>query len=143
MKRGDKMKKIISVMGILILGLFALSSCGQEKSADELSKNINENVVAKEFVIQSFTEVIDGKYFPKFSPSEIIVKKGDNVRIKITNIKGTHDFKIDEFKVYAETPLNEEVTIEFTADKAGEFEYYCTKPGHRANGHWGTLRVVE
>ena len=96
----------------------------------------------KEFVIESYTEIIDGKYFPKFSPKEITVNKGDKVRIKITNIKGTHDFKIDEFGVYTETPLNQEMTVEFVADKAGSFEYYCTKPGHRQNGHWGTLRVL-
>jgi len=59
----------------------------------------------KEFVIESYTEIIDGKYFPKFSPKEITVNKGDKVRIKITNIKGTHDFKIDEFGVYTETHL--------------------------------------
>ena len=91
----------------------------------------------------SFYEIVDGKPKPQFSLSEIIVNKGDTVRIKITNTKGTHDFTIDEYKVYAETPLNEEVVVEFTADKAGEFVYYCAKPGHRAGGQWGTLKVLE
>lgn len=97
----------------------------------------------KEFVIESYTEIIDGKYFPKYSLKEITVNKGDKVRIKITNTKGTHDFKIDEFGVYTDTPLNQEMTVEFVADKAGSFEYYCTKPGHRQNGHWGTINVLE
>lgn len=105
-----------------------------------LNKNIDAPV--KEIIMTSFTEIKDGKYFPQYSVTEITVNKGDLVRIKVTVTKGTHDIKIDEFNVFAETPLNEEVTVEFIADKVGEFEYYCTKPGHRENGHWGTLKVI-
>lgn len=90
----------------------------------------------------SFFEMVDGKPAPQFSVKEIRVTKGDRVRIKVTNTKGMHDFVIDEFKVYKETPLNEEVVVEFTADKAGSFVYYCSKPNHRSLGQWGTL-VVE
>lgn len=96
----------------------------------------------KEFVMTSFYEMEDGKPFPQYSVKELRVKKGDRVRIKVTNTKGSHDINIDEFGVKAETPLDQEVTVEFTADKAGEFVYYCSKPGHRQNGHWGTL-IVE
>ncbi len=92
--------------------------------------------------MESFVEMIDGKPYPQFSIKDIAVNKGDLVRIKITMTKGLHDFKIDEFNAYADTPLNQEVTVEFTADKTGEFIYYCTKPGHRENGHWGTLKVI-
>lgn len=112
------------------------------------NKNTEEKVVntsdapVKEFVMTSFYEMVDGKPAPQYSVKEIKVKKGDKVRVKVTNTKGGHDFKIDEFEVYADTPLNQEVVIEFIADKTGEFTYYCTKPGHRQNGHWGTL-IVE
>lgn len=65
------------------------------------------------------------------------------MKIKITVTKGDHDFKIDEFNVYADTQLDKEMIVEFTADKAGTFIYYCAKPGHRENGHRGTLIVTE
>ena len=78
-----------------------------------------------------------------FSLPEMKVKKGDKVKVKITNTMGMHDFVIDELKVAKELPLNEEVVVEFTADKAGEFVYYCSKPGHKASGQWGTLKVTE
>ena len=65
------------------------------------------------------------------------------MRIKVTVTKGMHDFNIDEFNVHVKTPLNEQTAVEFTADKAGKFIYYCSMPGHRANGHWGTLTVTE
>ena len=32
--------------------------------------------------------------------------------------------------------------IEFTADKAGEFTYYCSVQGHKQKGQWGTLKVI-
>ena len=78
-----------------------------------------------------------------FSLKEMTVKRGDLVRVKATNTAGMHDFTIDEFKVHTTLPLNQEVTIEFTADKAGDFVYYCSMPGHRAGGQWGTLHVTE
>jgi heme/copper-type cytochrome/quinol oxidase subunit 2 len=78
-----------------------------------------------------------------YSLKEMSVKKGDTVRMKVTNTKGMHDLTIDEYGIKQELPLNEEVTIEFTADKVGDFVYYCSKPNHRAKGQWGTLKVTE
>lgn len=103
----------------------------------------NEGSEVKEFSMTSFVEFVDGKPKPQYSKKEITVNKGDRVRIKVTVTGGTHDFKIDEFGVYADTRLNQELAIEFIADKTGEFIYYCAKPGHRANGHWGTLKVLD
>ncbi|MBI3671379.1 cupredoxin domain-containing protein [Candidatus Azambacteria bacterium] len=107
----------------------------------EETKSQNANV--KEFSMNSFVEVAGGVFKPQFSVKEISAKKGDVVKINVTDTNGTHNFNIDEFNVHKETPLNETVTIEFTADKAGEFIYYCSKPGHRAAGQWGTLKVSE
>lgn len=97
----------------------------------------------KEFAIQSFVEMVNGQPKPQFNPRQITVNKGDKVRLKIKVTAGTHDFKIDEYNVYADTKLNEEKIVEFTADKAGDFIYYCTKPGHRQAGQWGTLKVIQ
>jgi|SRR3989344_875483 len=133
------------ILGILVLIVLVTAIWGVSKT---MGPSVTGNVIktrdtpVKEFSIESYTEIIDGKYYPKFSSKEITVNKGDLVRIKIKNIKGTHDFKIDEFDVYTDTPLNQEMIVEFKADKAGSFEYYCTKPGHRQNGHWGTLKVI-
>ena len=130
------------LLALAVLSVIFIAGCTTTGQTTSKSLIKNEPVV-KEFTMTSFYEIVDGKPKPQFSLSEIIVNKGDTVRIKITNTKGTHDFTIDEYKVYAETPLNEEVVVEFTADKAGEFVYYCAKPGHRAGGQWGTLKVLE
>jgi heme/copper-type cytochrome/quinol oxidase subunit 2 len=104
---------------------------------------VNDTEVVKEFSMTSFVEFVDEQPKPQFSLKEITVNKGDKVKLKITNTKGVHDFKLDEFDVFANTPLGEEVVVEFTADKAGEFVYYCNQPGHRQAGQWGTLKVLE
>ncbi len=96
----------------------------------------------KEFTMNSWMENKDGKMSPHFSLNEIKVKKGDTVKITITNIAGTHDFMLDEFNINQETPLNQPMVVEFVADKAGTFEYYCSKYNHRELGQKGNL-IVE
>lgn len=108
----------------------------QVNSAVENAKKMG--TAAKEFTMTSYYDD-KGAWF---SMKEVRVKKGDLVRIKVTNTKGTHDFVIDAYGVKQETPLNQEVVVEFVADKTGEFEYYCSKPGHRARGQFGKL-IVE
>lgn len=97
----------------------------------------------KEFSMTSFVDMTSGSPKPQYSLKEIVVNKGDKVRIRITVTSGMHDFKIDEYGIYADTQLNKESIVEFVADKAGKFTYYCTKPGHRQLGHFGTLKVLE
>lgn len=98
---------------------------------------------AKDFTMTSWMDTIDGKMAAHFSLKEIVVKKGDKVRITITNTAGDHDFNIDAYNIKSETPLNKVTVIEFTADKVGSFEYYCSKYSHRTIGQTGTLRVIE
>ncbi len=145
---------VIIVVVVLIAG-YAWWQNSQAPSADtNVNVNTNTNNEAmvkdelkdaevKEFVMTSFYEVVDNQPKPQFSMTEITVKKGDRVRIKVTNTKGGHDFKLDEYNIFKPTPLNEEVVIEFTADKVGDFIYYCNQPNHRALGQWGTLKVTE
>ncbi len=79
-----------------------------------------------------------------FDVKEMKVKKGDTVRIVFTNSGGTHDWVIDEFD--ARTQILEDgdsETIEFVADTAGTFEYYCSVGNHRAMGMVGNLIVEE
>ena len=79
----------------------------------------------------------------RFTPTEIRVNVGDTVRITYRNGGGRHDWVIDEFD--AATPLlnaGQSATVEFVADQAGTFEYYCGVPGHRAGGMVGQLVVV-
>lgn len=90
--------------------------------------------------VKEFT--ITGSNFA-YAPNSIKVKKGDKVRIIFKNADGFHDLKIDELNVStAKIQGGAQETIEFTADKVGSFEYYCSVGSHRQMGMKGTL-VVE
>ena len=85
--------------------------------------------------------IVNGSNFA-FSPSTITVNKGDRVRIVFKNQGGMHDWKLDEFG--AKTKVingGESETIEFVADKAGSFEYYCSIGTHRQMGMKGVFIV--
>ena len=104
-----------------------------QPGASQNSQNSGTATV-KEFVVlgQNFS----------FTPSMITVKKGDRVKITFKNTFGFHDFKIDEYGVaakQAQSPTTE--VLEFTADKVGSFEYYCSVGTHRAMGMKGVLKV--
>jgi nitrite reductase (NO-forming) len=79
-----------------------------------------------------------------FSPSVITVKKGDTVKIIFKNNDGTHDLRLDDFNVgTSRIGTGQEETIQFVANKAGSFEYYCSVGNHRSMGMKGTLVVVQ
>jgi plastocyanin len=78
-----------------------------------------------------------------YAPKQLKVKKGDTVVITLMNAEGFHDFKIDEFEVATnQIGTDEEEEVEFVADKAGTFEYYCSVGKHRQMGMVGKL-IVE
>lgn len=89
--------------------------------------------------VKEFT--VTGKKF-SFTPSSITVKKEGRMKIIFKNIEGIHDFRINEFGV-ATKQIGEgtQDIVEFTADKTGSFEYYCSVGQHRAMGMKGTLTV--
>jgi uncharacterized cupredoxin-like copper-binding protein len=77
-----------------------------------------------------------------FEPKEITVPADTGVTLTITN-KGVtlHNFAIDALDVSVDVDpgATEEVVIDAPA---GEYEFYCNVPGHKAAGMVGTL-IVE
>jgi plastocyanin len=79
----------------------------------------------------------------KFDPSTIKVKQGDTVKLTYKNFGGMHDWVVDEFSARTKVlQSGQQETIEFVADKAGTYEYYCSVGNHRAMGMKGQL-IVE
>ncbi len=79
----------------------------------------------------------------KFAPATLTFKKGETVKLTLKNTgKMPHDFVIDELGVKTKVINGGETdTVEFTPDKAGSFEYYCSVGKHRAMGMKGTVTV--
>src|SRR3989344_4656447 len=71
--------------------------------------------------------IVEGSNF-KFAPNNITVNKGDKVKVVFKNVGGMpHDFTIDELDVKTKTiTVGNTDTVEFTADTAGTFEFYCS-----------------
>jgi len=62
----------------------------------------------------------------EFDPSVITVKKGEHVRLIITATDHDHGFKVSAFNVDQLLKKGKPTTIEFVADKAGEFQFNCS-----------------
>lgn len=108
------MKKIIIAIFVLAVIIFA----GFFIIKNLTGKTIEPNV--KEFTIKAFRF--------GYSPDTMTVNKGDKIRIKIDNTDVLHGIRIPELG------LKGNEIIEFTADKIGEFTWYCLipcGPGHR------------
>lgn len=70
----------------------------------------------------------------EFNPAIITVKQGDKVRLKITSTDVNHGFALVDFNVKVDLTPNKEETVEFIADKKGEFTFFCSVmcgEGHR------------
>ena len=87
-------------------------------------------------------EVTLRKY--EFSPGSLRVRKGEQVKLVMVAADHDHGFRLDDFNVNQKTPKGTTVVVEFTADKAGTFQFRCSSVcglGHR--NMKGTLVVEE
>lgn len=67
--------------------------------------------------------------YDKFVPGTVVVQKGDTVEIVIVNTDPMdHGFVIDAYGVKQVIKASETVTVQFVADKAGVFTFYCSIP---------------
>jgi cytochrome c oxidase subunit II len=80
----------------------------------------------------------------EFSPGSLRVRKGEQVRLIMAAMDHDHGFKLDDFQINQKIRKGATVIVEFTADKAGTFQFRCSSVcglGHR--NMKGTLIVEE
>nr|6TFD_A Chain A, Copper-containing nitrite reductase [Hyphomicrobium denitrificans 1NES1]6TFD_B Chain B, Copper-containing nitrite reductase [Hyphomicrobium denitrificans 1NES1]6TFD_C Chain C, Copper-containing nitrite reductase [Hyphomicrobium denitrificans 1NES1]6TFO_A Chain A, Copper-containing nitrite reductase [Hyphomicrobium denitrificans 1NES1]6TFO_B Chain B, Copper-containing nitrite reductase [Hyphomicrobium denitrificans 1NES1]6TFO_C Chain C, Copper-containing nitrite reductase [Hyphomicr len=83
---------------------------------------------------------IDRQVNPK-----LVVHEGETVQINLINGEGAqHDAVIDQYAARSAivSGKNASSTFSFIASKVGQFDYYCSLPGHRQAGMQGVLQVV-
>ncbi|MEK6832473.1 MAG: cupredoxin domain-containing protein [Nanoarchaeota archaeon] len=95
----------IIILGLVIVGFLLFKP-------DFSAGNVIAQPDVKEFTVNAFQF--------GYSPNVIEVNKGDNVRIIINNTDTLHGMRIPNLS------LRGNEIIEFTADKQGEFTWYCT-----------------
>lgn len=148
MKKGYLMSKnILIALALLALAVGGIWYVNNSKSATpptESAMPVPEQPETTEMVVSEDVKevVVEGSEF-KFMPATLSLKKGEKVRLVFKNMgKMTHDWVVDELGVRTkQITASQEAVIEFTPDKAGTFEYYCSVAAHRANGMTGTLTV--
>ena len=138
------MKKTIIILLILALLVFGCSKQTTIMNDAQETEIEDSNIGAGEEInspgnVKEFT--VDGSSF-KFNPNILTVNKGDRVRINFVNTGGKHDLIIEGYNVGTKTiDGGQSDVVEFTADKSGEFEYYCSIGEHRQMGMVGKLVV--
>ena len=83
---------------------------------------------------------INGKVNPT-----LMVHEGETVQINLINGEGAeHDIVVDGYASRSDRVLGKDAssTLSFTADKTGEFVYFCSVPGHREAGMEGRIQVT-
>ena len=78
-----------------------------------------------------------------FTPSTITVNEGDKVKLNIRSVDVTHGFAIFEFGVNERLTPGETTTVEFVADKAGEYTFSCSVPCGSGHGGMRGKLIVE
>jgi len=125
----------VNGLNMMLIGLAFLATASQEvaqaaKDAGAQVRGIHE------------IQVTLRKY--EFSPGSLRVRKGEQVRLIMAAADHDHGFKLDDFNINQKIPKGTTVVVEFTADKAGTFQFRCSSVcglGHR--NMKGTLIVEE
>lgn len=125
----------MKLMRVVLFGLLVLGLAVSPVAAQEVVDVTDSDAAVKEITVTN--EGFD------FIPREIRVNVGDTVRITYENGGGFHDWVLDEFDAAtSQFSGGSSETVEFVADEAGTFEFYCSVGNHRARGMWGNF-VVE
>jgi cytochrome c oxidase subunit 2 len=116
-------KKIV-LIGLLVCISFMVA-CSQEQEDNSLVSinNNTENIENSQGEIKNF-HITARRY--EFEPNTLTVNKGDIVVIEIVSLDVTHGFAIDEYGINEVIPAGKTTIVEFTADKSGKFNFYCS-----------------
>lgn len=137
----------ITIALVAIIGFFVYSQSAVKPAIIDqpITNNVPvpDSVAIDEMVVNSNTIDIEAGSF-YYKPSTLTLKKGEKVTLKFKAVDMMHDFNIDELGLKIPvTKSGNEVTVEFTPEKVGEFEYYCSVANHRQKGQIGKLTVTE
>ncbi len=124
------MNKILIIIAIALIGIFTIIYVYSN------NKNVSGEII-QDLEPQGSDEIKEFTMTArkwKFEPNEIIVNKGDKVRLTVTSIDMAHGIAISDYGINEYLSPGQTVDIEFTADKKGRFPFVCSVScgiGHR------------
>ena len=78
----------------------------------------------------------------RFNPGVIRLTAGEEMTLNLSNADMVpHSFDVDDLNLHIEMPVNAPISVTFTATEPGEYQIYCSIPGHTESGMVGTLTI--
>jgi len=121
-----------------------LSSCASAAHSASEGKVV-EYALTSGMIDGKFTYIGVGGGIDGASNPVLSANVGDTVKITLTSGDGIeHDISFPDFNATSEHVVGQgsSTTLSFTVDKGGEFDYFCTIPGHREGGMEGKFSVA-
>ena len=127
-------KLILGILSIALVALF-ITGCGNNSVGNAVTDLESSSVVNTENQ-GPVKDINIEAYNWNFNQDDVVVNKGDHVVLHITSKEGTHGIMIPGLGLSTgEFSPGEEKIIEFDADEAGSFDYFCNVPcgsGHKS-----------
>lgn len=144
------MKKLFVLLFVLVSVLYA---CQSKEAVDvpatirgEIGQAASSVPGAAEKTVVASTGAVELHVVARqwsFDPATIELKKGARARIVFTSADVTHGFFLTGYDRNIKIIPGEETVLEFTPDKAGEFEFYCSVPCGEGHAGMKGLLVVK
>lgn len=84
--------------------------------------------------------LVEGTDANQWTVTELTVKPGDTIQVVNAGV-AQHDFTVDDWGI-SEPLSSEPISITIPEDAAaGDYEFYCSVPGHKESGMVGTITV--
>lgn len=135
------MKKplVITIVIVLVIVVAVIALNGSDSSVDQNPSNADKTNESVQGSVKSFT--MTAKQW-EFDPSTITVNQGDKVKLVITSVDVAHGISIPDFNVSTFLSPGRATEIEFVADKAGTYSFFCNVSCGVGHGNMrGTLIV--
>ena len=110
--------RLLFLMGAIIVGLAACGGTDEETTAKQDEKEVETTTTASD--VEEFTITATNWEFS--SDKELVIKKGTKVKLNLVNEEGMHTISSEELEI----ELKADTPSEFTAEKTGEYELFCS-----------------
>lgn len=118
----------ITTLHVICISLLAIALSGCGLKAMSGSAVIPPDAPVKDVHINAFNF--------GFTQDPVTIHKGDHVHLVVSSSEGTHGLMIPDLGIATdEVSPGQEQVVDFVADKAGTFDYFCDVPcgsGHRS-----------
>ena len=129
-----KINNILIVIGIITVLIFAVG-CG--KSVETSDDGDDNQLTGNPRVI----EVVARQW--EFEPDRIVVNQGDYVELHLSSEDVAHGIFITGYGINERIDPDQDVHVNFRADKKGEFPFKCSVACGSGHGTMGGTLVVK